>query len=166
MGNVAITYFSWHGQTRKLADEIAVALGQEGCAARLIDVTDLSDTDWQAMEAAEAILFGAPTYMGGVAGEFKSFMDATRDIWQKQLWADKLAGGFTVMTPPDEDRLSSLMQLNLFAMRHGMVWVGQDQVKAAGTWPGLALSTTEQIDLDAAHQFGFRIARAVRRWAI
>ena len=165
MGNVAITYFSWHGKTRKLADEIAVALGQEGCAARLIDVSDLSDTDWQAMEAAEAILFGAPTYMGGVAGEFKSFMDATRDIRQAQLWADKLAAGFTVVTPPDEDKLSSLMQLNLFAMQHGMVWVGQDQTGVAGTWPGLALSAADKTQLDAAHQFGSRIARVVRRWS-
>ncbi|MEZ5673785.1 MAG: flavodoxin family protein [Thalassovita sp.] len=130
MGNVAITYFSGRGHTRKLADKIAVALGQEGCAARLIDVTDLSQTDWQAMEAADAILLGAPTYMGSIAAEYKSFMDATSDIWSEQLWADKLAAGFTVATFPGGDKLSSLMQLNIFAMQHGMIWVGQDQIGA------------------------------------
>ncbi|SMO58797.1 NAD(P)H dehydrogenase (quinone) [Thalassovita litoralis] len=184
MGNVAITYFSGRGHTRKLADKIAVALGQEGCAARLIDVTDLSQTDWQAMEAADAILLGAPTYMGSIAAEYKSFMDATSDIWSEQLWADKLAAGFTVATFPGGDKLSSLMQLNIFAMQHGMIWVGQDQIgapvnadaegiNASGTWLGLAATTVRdktlmvsQGDLETAHRFGQRIARAVRRWSI
>ncbi|WP_420569318.1 flavodoxin family protein [Thalassovita sp.] len=184
MVNIAITYFSGAGHTRKLADTLALALGREDCAARLIDVTSMEPLDWQALEASDAILFGAPTYMGGPAAEFKAFMDATSDIWEQQLWADKLAAGFTVATFPAGDKLSTLMQMNIFAMQHGMIWIGQDQIGApvdqtkpginqTGAWLGLSATTvrdkTQLVaseDLDTAHRFGKRIARAVRRWSV
>jgi NAD(P)H dehydrogenase (quinone) len=184
MVNVAITYFSGAGHTRKLADTIAVALGQEDCAARLIDVTRMEPLDWQALEAADAILFGVPTYMGGPAAEFKAFMDASSDIWERQLWADKLAAGFTVATFPAGDKLSTLMQLSLFAMQHGMIWVGQDQIGApvdqtkpginqTGSWMGLSATTvrdkTQLVsadDLETARRFAGRLARVVRRWSL
>ncbi len=184
MANVAITYFSGRGHTRKIATTIADALGDQDCDARLIDVTQISTTDWQAMGAADAILFGAPTYMGSVATEFKSFMDQTSEIWSAQGWADKLAGGFTVATFPGGDKLAALMQMNIFAMQHGMVWIGQDQVGApvnrdepgineSGVWLGMAATTvrdkTQLIsegDVETARRFGQRIARAVRRWSI
>lgn len=184
MANVAITYFSGRGHTRKLADAIALALGAEDCAARLIDVTQISELDWKAMEATDAIIFGAPTYMGSVAAEFKAFMDQSSDIWTDQRWADKLAAGFTVATFPGGDKLNALMQLSIFAMQHGMVWVGQDQIGApvnrdqigineSGVWLGLGATTVRdkslmvsEGDLETAHRFGKRIARAVRRWSI
>lgn len=184
MANVAITYFSGRGHTRKMAQTIARALGAEDCAARLIDVVQMTEMDWQAMEAADAIVFGAPTYMGSVAAEFKGFMDASSEIWSNQLWADKIAGGFTVATFPGGDKLVALQQLNTFAMQHGMIWVGQDQIGApvnaaetginqSGIWLGLAATTvrdkTQLIsegDVETAHRFGKRIARAVRRWSV
>ncbi|SEQ73151.1 flavodoxin family protein [Thalassovita taeanensis] len=184
MVNVAIAYFSGRGHTLRLADYIAGALGDENCNARLIDVTQVTEMDWAAMEAADAILFGAPTYMGSVAAEFKMFMDSTSGIWSEQLWADKLAGGFTVATFPGGDKLSSLMQMNIFAAQHGMVWVGQDQIgapvvpendgiNASGVWLGLGATTSRdktlmvhQGDLETARRFGVRVARAARRWSV
>ena len=114
----------------RLAEQIAGGIGEKGGNARLIDVTALSQTDWQAMSAADAILFGAPTYMGSVAADFKSFMDASSDIWTDQAWVDKIAGGFTVATFASGDKLSSLSQLAVFAAQHGMIWVGQAQIGA------------------------------------
>lgn len=184
MANVAIPYFSAAGHTRRLAETIAVALGQENCAARLIDVTRMDEVDWQALDAADAILFGVPTYMGGPAAQFKTFLDATSDIWEAQRWADKLAAGFTVATFPGGDKLATLVQLNLFAMQHGMIWVGQDQIGApvnrnavgineTGVWLGLAATTVRDKsqlvsdgDLETARRFGLRIARSVRRWSV
>jgi NAD(P)H dehydrogenase (quinone) len=183
MVNVAIPYFSVGGHTRRFAEAIAIALGEEKCAARLIDVTQMSEMDWQALDAADAILFGTPTYMGGIAAEFKVFMDTTSRIWVARSWADKLAGGFTVATFPAGDKLSTLTQLAIFAMQHGMVWVGQDQVGAplnanaegineTGVWIGLAATTVRdkaqmvgQGDLETAQRFGARVARSVRRWS-
>ncbi len=184
MANVAIVYFSGQGHTRRLAEYVAGALGEEGCNARLIDVEQMAETDWAALNAADAILFGTPTYMGGVAARFKQFMDDCSEIWSKQEWADKLAGGFTVATFPGGDKLSTLMHLTVFAAQHGMIWVGQDQIgapvrkdepdiNASGVWLGLAATSSRdktqmlvEGDLETARRFGGRVARAARRWSV
>jgi NAD(P)H dehydrogenase (quinone) len=183
MPNIAIAYASGRGHTRKLAEEIATTLGAEGCAARLIDVEVMFKKDWDALMEADAILFGAPTYMGSAAAAFKHFMDETGDIWVRQAWVDKLAGGFTVATFPGGDKLSTLMQLTVFAAQHGMVWVGQDQIGApankvneginqSGAWLGLAATSVRdkiqlvsEGDLETARRFAARMARAAKRWA-
>lgn len=41
-------------------------------------------------------------------------------------WKDKLAAGFTNSASQSGDKLNSLVQLAIFAMQHGMVWVGLD----------------------------------------
>jgi NAD(P)H dehydrogenase (quinone) len=184
VGNVAIPYASGRGHTLRLAEVIADALGEGGCDARLIDVEAMAETDWQALDAADAIVLGAPTYMGSACAAFKTFMDATGQIWMEQGWADKLAAGFTVATFPGGDKLNTLMQLSVFAAQHGMVWVGQDQIgapanadnpgiNASGVWLGLGATSSrdkalmvERGDLETAHRFGLRIARAVRRWRV
>lgn len=184
MPNIAIPYFSGRGHTRRLAQEIAGALGVEDCSARLIDVSAMTATDWQALDAADMIVMGSPTYMGSAAAGFKAFMDATGELWAEQRWADKLAAGFTVAIFPGGDKIVTLQQMLTFAMQHGMVWVGQDQIGApvdsaqpdinqSGVWLGLgAVSDRDKAqlippgDLETARRFGVRLARAARRWAV
>lgn len=184
MVNIAIAYYSGQGHTRRLAEEIAIALGVTGCAARLIDVKVMTDVDWRALDAADAIVMGSPTYMGSAAAGFKTFMDATGDLWVAQRWADKLAAGFTVAIFPGGDKIVTLQQMLTFAMQHGMVWIGQDQIGApadaanpeinqGGVWLGLGAvadsDKTQMIapgDLETARRFGARIARAARRWTV
>ena len=50
---------------------------------------------WETLAAADAIVFGSPTYMGNVSWQFKSFADASSKPWYGQAWKDKLAAGFT-----------------------------------------------------------------------
>lgn len=181
-GTVAIPFDTGRGHTRRLAETIAAGLGEGGCDARLIEVSAMTDLDWQALDAADAIVMGAPTYMGSASAGFKTFMDGTGQIWADQGWADKLAAGFTVATFPGGDKLNTLMQLSIFAAQHGMVWVGQDQIgapvntdnpaiNASGVWLGLGATSSrdktlmvEPGDLETARRFGLRIARLLRRW--
>jgi len=37
-----------------------------------------------ALNAADAIVFGTPTYMGGYSAQFKTFIDACGGIWYQQ----------------------------------------------------------------------------------
>ncbi|WP_323780614.1 flavodoxin family protein [Thalassovita sp.] len=182
MGDIVICYFSGSRHTARLAETIATAAAESGSASRLVDVAAMTGADWQALDEAAAILFGTPTYMGSAAAGFKSFMDDTSDRWTDQVWADKLAAGFTVATFPGGDKLATLIQLSVFAAQHGMIWVGQDQIGApvdaanpgineSGAWLGLAATSSRDKtlmvqpgDLETARRFGLRIARAVRRW--
>ncbi len=76
------------------------------------------------MNAADAIVFGTPTYMGGYAGQFKAFIDACGGIWYQQGWKDKIAAGFTHSQGLSGDKLNTLSGLMINGMQHGMIWVG------------------------------------------
>ncbi len=78
------------------------------------------------LATADAIIFGAPTYMGSVSAPFKAFMESTSKVWAEQKWRNKLAAGFTNSASQNGDKLNSLVQTFIFAMQHGMIWVGLD----------------------------------------
>jgi len=176
---IAIPYWTGNGHTRRVAEHVAEGIGP---AAWLLDVGKITDPDWQRLNRSEAIVFGAPTYMGSVAAGYKAFMDASGDLWEDQLWADKIAAGFTVATYPSGDKLSSLTQLAVFAAQHGMVWVGQDLIgapvrpdhpgiNAAGFNLGLAATSSRDKtlmiqpgDIETARLFGKRIRAVTERW--
>ena len=174
---IVIAYSRGAGHTRRLAEHIA-----EGAGALLVDVERIGDDDWAVLDAAEAIFFGAPTYMGSAAAAFKAFMDESSDRWSDQAWADKIAAGFTVATYPSGDKLTTLQQLSVFAAQHGMIWVGLDAMgeKGAAAETGInrdgfalglgATSSTDKIrlidggDAETARRFGARVAAAAVRW--
>lgn len=175
---IAIPYFSGSGHTAKLAK--AIAHGANG--ARLIDVTRVDDADWRALDAAHAIIFGSPTYMGSTAARFDSFLEDASDRWPALLWADKIAAGFTVASHGSGDKLIALQRLSIYAAQMGMIWVGQTEIGAPvdpakpginrdGSWLGLMATSSrdktqliEPGDLETAHRFGARISAAVTRW--
>lgn len=174
----AIAYFSGNGHTTRLAQAVAAGAG----VAHLIDIEQITDTDWQRLDAAPAIVFGTPTYMGSSAARYDAFLEEASSRWPSQLWADKIAGGFTVATYPSGDKLSTLMRLAIYAAQMGMIWVGQAEIgapvdpdkpgiNAAGCWLGLGATSSrdksqlvEADDLETARRFGARIAMAAHRW--
>lgn len=123
---ICIPYFSGNGHTEKLAQ--CIADGTAG--ARLIDITQITDDDWSAMDDAPAIVFGTPTYMGSTAAAYGQFLEDASSRYTSQDWGDKIAAGFTVATYPSGDKLSTLMRLSIYAAQMGMIWVGQSAIGA------------------------------------
>jgi NAD(P)H dehydrogenase (quinone) len=176
------------GRTRVLAE--AVARGAEavdGTVVRLVPVADRED-HWVALDEAEAIVFGCPTYMGSGSAELKAFMEETlRPRFLEQRWKDKLAAGFTNSAGMSGDKLLSLQQLSGFAAQHGMIWVTLGQLPGWQTSSGsaedenrlasflglMAQSNADQgpdlvpppSDRATAERFGRRIGEAAHRWA-
>lgn len=177
---ICIPYFSGFGHTKRVASAIASGIGP---AARLIDVDTITADDWAALDAADAIIMGAPTYMGSAAARFSLFLEATDTRWEHGRWNDKLAAGFTTAIHPSGDKLASLQRLASFAAQMGMIWVGPNDIGAPvkpdrpglnrdGSWLGLMV--TEQLgqdedllpeDLETARRFGARLLRVTQRWA-
>ena len=104
----------------------------------------------EALMQYDGILLGSPTYLGGVSGVFKTFMDATGKMWRHQQLKGKLAAGFTVSSLPAGDKQSTLMSMFTFCMQHGMLWVGnpilpeqqlgvpyEEAANRLGSWSGL-----------------------------
>lgn len=196
MSKLAIVYFSGSGKTHLMAEAIAEGATQVvGVKVELLRIVEeqIVHGVWQNAEIleklnqADAIVFGSPTYMGGVAGQFKLFIDAASDVWFRQGWKDKIAAGFTHGSCPSGDKQSTLIYLAINAAQHGMIWVNvgdlpsqfldkNDGVNRLGSFLGVTgqgtdISTGEdKIDLDpgdrlTAFRFGKRIAEAAQRWS-
>ncbi|QLY32574.1 flavodoxin family protein [Nocardia huaxiensis] len=184
MTTVAIVYHSGFGHTRVQAEAVRLgAASVPGTDVRLVAV-DEYESAWEAIDAADAIIFGTPTYMAGVSAPFKSFLDATSGRWAQQLWKDKIAAGFTNSAGVNGDKLNTLQSLSLFAMQHGMVWVGLGllpgdfdttaDLNRLGAFLGaMAHSPADAApeiapgpgDLATAEHLGRRVAQAAHRWA-
>jgi NAD(P)H dehydrogenase (quinone) len=98
MAKIAIVYHSGFGHTAVVALEVAAGVGQAGGEPVLIRLESAGQDFTAALEAAseaDAIIFGAPTYIGDVSAVLKAFFEASSKVWMQGGWRDKLAGGFT-----------------------------------------------------------------------
>lgn len=123
--NVAIVYHSAYGHTRRVAEAVARGVElMEGATAQLLSV-EVAPNHWDLLEAADAIIFGGPTYVGSLSAPFKAFMDASSPVVAvEKRWNGKIAGGFTNAGSRGGDKQNSLIQLVSFASQHQMHWVG------------------------------------------
>lgn len=133
MPTVSVIYFSGTGHTAKLAEAVHKgAASVAGVKTNLLAIRgdDIvkgryqNDAVFAQLDASDAIIFGSPTYMGGPAGQFKAFADATGGKWYAGAWRDKVAAGFSVSSSPSGDKFSTLQYFFTLAMQHGMIWVG------------------------------------------
>lgn len=181
MSKIAIVYHSGYGHTRRVAENVAAGAGANAELIAIDAEGNLPDGAWQTLAAADAIIFGAPTYMGNVSWQFKKFADATSKVWFTQGWKDKVFGGFTNSASFNGDKQVSLITLQTLASQHGGIWVSlgllPSNKKAAvrtdlnnlGGSVGLLVqspsdASVEEIpqgDLDTAKSYGKRIADVV-----
>lgn len=146
---VVIAYHSGFGHTARQAE--AVARGAEsvaGTEVALLSVAELTDELWATLDHADAIIFGAPTYMGSPSAVFKAFAEGTAKAWGDNLrWKDKIAAGFTNSQNIHGDKLNSLVAFAILAAQHGMHWV------SLGLYPGWNSSTGSAEDLNRLGSF-------------
>ena len=176
-----VVYHSGYGHTQRVAQQVADGAGAELLA---IDAEgNLPDGGWDKLNAADAIIFGTPTYMGGPSWQFKKFADASSKIWYSRGWQDKVFGGFTNSASPVGDKGATIMSLQTLASQHGGIWVSlgmlPSNTKAAsandpnrlGGSVGLMVqspsdASVEEIpagDLDTAKRYGQRVAAVAQR---
>lgn len=121
MSKTIVIYFSGYGHTKKVAEFVA-----KGAQAQLIAIDsngDIEQSDWDKLDAADAIIFGAPTYMGSYPWQFKKFVDATSKIWFSMGWKDKIFGGFSNSGSLNGDKQVTLISMQTLASQHGGLWV-------------------------------------------
>ena len=183
MTNVVVVYHSGYGHTQRMAQSVA-----HGAGATLLAIDadgNLPEGGWETLAAADAIVFGSPTYMGSVSWQFKKFADASSKVWFAQGWKDKLAAGFTNSAGMNGDKLATLNTLFTLAMQHGMLWASQGlmpaNTKAASrndvnylvSYSGAIAQSPSDAgadamsagDLETGRIFGQRVAEAAARWA-
>jgi NAD(P)H dehydrogenase (quinone) len=185
MTNIAIVYHSGYGHTQAVAEAVAAgARGVGGAQVNLIPVAEVEAREAE-LDAADAIIFGSPTYMGGVSADFAKFKDWTSKKYAARAWLDKLASGFTVSAGWGGDKQNTLYQLITLAQQQGMIWVGlglpvgynhskgsPDDLNRTGASLGLMAQAHAdqgnegigQSEFATARSLGKRVAEAALRW--
>ena len=97
---IAVVYHSGYGHTEVIAKAVYEGtLEIKGTESKLIKVSPegkIPEEAWQILEKSDAIVFGAPTYMGSLSGPFKMFIDTTSKIFLEQTPIAK--GSFVGLT--------------------------------------------------------------------
>jgi len=176
---VAIVYFSGTGTTRAVARAIREGVESAGaeCVMHEILGADIREGRWSneavvaSLDSCDAMVFGTPTYMGSVAAQMKSFMDAVVPRWYAKAWDNKLAAGFTASSLASGDKLNCLFTLVTFAMQMCMRWVGtgaspSDGLNLNGFYLGVGVSAStpeeiDPVDLKTAAHLGARVVAAI-----
>jgi NAD(P)H dehydrogenase (quinone) len=179
----AVVYHSGYGHTQRMAEAVAA-----GATASLIAIDaegNISENEWETLNAAHAIIFGSPTYMGGPSWQFKKFADNSSKPWFEERWKNKIFGGFTNSASINGDKLSTLQYFVLLAGQHGGIWVSlaikpanvkaskRDDPNRMGSYIGaMAQSAADAApgemsegDLETARHYGVRVAEISSRFA-
>jgi hypothetical protein len=174
MTKTVVIFHSGYGHTQRVAQFVA-----EGADAQLVTIDadgNITDAQWTALDEADAIIMGSPTYMGMVSWQFKKFADASSKRWFTGAWKDKVAGGFTCSASPSGDKLSTIQYFITLSMQQGMIWVGQPAMNdgtinrigsnsgvMAQVGPTSPAEDIPQGDLDTAKAYGARVAHVATK---
>src|SRR5262245_44185973 len=184
---VAVAYHSVRGHVANLARAVAEGVGHVPAAmAELVPLEVRTAASWEVFDRADALIFGCPTYMGGVSSVFKAFAEESVEPWRDNLrWRHKLAAGFTHSQAMSGDKLHVLQYFTILAAQHGMVWVPLDlhpgwcsrggtitDLNRLGGWLGVISQSDREAnfdeapnagDLATARHLGRRVAEVTRQ---
>lgn len=186
MVTVAVVFHSVTGATRQLAQAVAAGaaviqgvnvMTAEIFGADIVEGRFKNSALLEQLQAADAMIFGSPTFMGCVSAQFKAFADATGELWAEKAWTDKIAAGFTIGSNFSGDQLNTLQYLQVFANQHGMLWASLDipgncdpeNRNRLGAQSGLIAHSKDgllnETDLITANYLGQRVARVAKKFA-
>jgi NAD(P)H dehydrogenase (quinone) len=131
MTNIAIIYHSTYGHTKLQAEAVQRGAQSAPSAAAHLYTVEEAAARLDELDAADAIIFGCPTYMGNMSAGMKGFLETAARKWFTQAWKDKVAGAFTNSSSLSGDKLNTLLGLVINAMQHGMIFVGLGMMPCA-----------------------------------
>ena len=181
MTNIAVIYFTKTDVTGQLAQAVISGIKSQKAdisiiehridGSEIIEGRYINKDIFKKLKSCQAIIFGTPTYMGGVSAQFKAFADATSELWCKQEWSEKIASGFTCGSALNGDQTGTLQYLVTLANQQGMYWVGLDSahgfedkgINRLGCQLGVVAHSENgkphKMDIKTAEYLGKRVAK-------
>ena len=140
MNDILVLFYSRHGATADMAQQIALGIEEAGCNARLRTVPNISTTieasedeipesgapyvSLDDMQQCIALAVGSPTRFGNMAAELKYFFDSTSPLWLSGEMVNKPAAVFTSTSSLHGGQESTLLSMMLPLLHHGMQLIG------------------------------------------
>jgi len=148
MIKILVLYFSRHGTTAQMANQIARGIesvsGAEAILRTVPDVSTVCEKTADTIPAEGAIYatlddlktcdglaLGSPTHFGNMASPLKYFIDSTTEVWFSGALSGKPAGVFTSTGSLHGGQESTLLSMMLPLLHHGMLLVGIPYSEAA-----------------------------------
>ena len=175
--SIAVIYHSNYGHTKRVAEAVVTGARQQLLESQ-VKAVDVHDVDWAFLDQADLLVFGSAVYMGSVTAEFKTFMDETSKRWYNRAWEGKWAAAFANSGGLSGDKLAVLQQISLYAMQHGMNWIGlplmptghgEQDLNRLSSFMGLMTQSADappeetpcKGDIDTAIWFGDHLAKTI-----
>ncbi|SDX63340.1 NAD(P)H dehydrogenase (quinone) [Allochromatium warmingii] len=140
MSYILILYYSRHGATADMAQQVARGVEAAGLEARLRTVPAVSAVceatepsvptsgapyvELDDLRDCAGLALGSPTRFGNMAAAMKYFLDGTSALWLAGALAGKPAGVFTSTASLHGGQESTLLSMMLPLLHHGMLVLG------------------------------------------
>ncbi len=138
---ILVLYYSVHGATKRLAEQIARGVEKQGMEARLRTVPSVSPNTDAASAAAipeeghlyateedlrncAGLALGSPTRFGNMAAAMKYFIDGTAGLWMTGAMIGKPAGVFTSSPGLHGGREATLLTMMVPLLPQGLLCSG------------------------------------------
>jgi len=135
-----VLYYSRHGATKTMAQQIARGAEQAGIEAIIRTVPSVSPESEQTapeiptegapyctldeLKHCSGLALGSPTRFGNMAAPLKYFLDTTSSLWLSGALINKPAGVFTSASTLHGGHESTLLSMMLPLLHHGMILTG------------------------------------------
>lgn len=141
MPDILVLYYSRHGATAELAQQVARGVAEvRGMSARVRTVPPVSAVSestekpvpdngppyvtHEDLQECAGLVMGSPTRFGNMAAPLKYFLDTTSTLWISGTLAGKPAGVFTSTSTQHGGQETTLLSMMLPLLHHGMLLVG------------------------------------------
>ncbi|UCE81354.1 MAG: NAD(P)H-dependent oxidoreductase [Methanobacteriota archaeon] len=151
MAKILIVYDSRTGNTEKMAG--AVADGTRDVEGAVTTVTSVDKAKLDDLLAADAIVFGSPTYYGNMSGKMKELVDQTYNIHGEL--EGKVGGAFTSSGGTACGAETALLAMLQAMLVHGMIVQGRHDDKHYGV---AAIEAPDDNETGLCRELGKRVA--------
>ena len=156
---VLVMYFSKGGNTRKLAEEIAVGVRSiDGVSCLLKSVAEVTTDDFV---KSDGIIAGSPVYFGTMAAELKTVFDKFISV-RKKMGDTKIGAAFATGGAPSGGKETTIMSILQALLIYGMVVVG-DPMDATGHYGVACTGVPDAQTAGDAQKLGKRVAALVNK---
>ncbi|MDD5393918.1 MAG: NAD(P)H:quinone oxidoreductase [Thiothrix sp.] len=147
MKNVLILYYSRHGSTAKMAQQLARGVesvaGTEAVLRTVPEVSEVCEAvaenipvsgapyvTLDDLKSCNALALGSPGRFGNMAAPLKYFLEKTSSLWLSGTLTGKPAGVFTSTSSLHGGQESTLLSMMLPLLHHGMLISGLPYAEA------------------------------------
>ena len=155
---VLVLYFSKGGNTKKLAEAIALGVGDVAgveCIMRKTDEVTKDD-----FVQAQGIIAGSPVYFGVMASELKKVFDDFVGVRKKM--DGKIGATFTTSGDPTGGKETTMMSIIQALLIYGMVITG-DPMDATGHYGTACVGAPDKETSENGRKLGRRVAELAKK---